>query len=61
MKYKSNFAKFVYSLIKELYYCDITDFSRMPPEREAYKMNKNKSELFTVLFKFAQTFLVLSF
>ena len=32
-----NFVKFVYSSIRQLYCCDITDISTVPPERAAYK------------------------
>ena len=32
-----NFVKFVYSSIRQLYCCDITDISTVPPERVAYK------------------------
>ena len=32
-----NFVQFVYSSIRQLYCCDITDISTVPPERAAYK------------------------
>ena len=31
-----NFVKFMYSSIRQLYCCDITDTSTVPPERAAY-------------------------
>ena len=31
-----NFVKYVYSSIRQLYCCDITDISTVPPERAAY-------------------------
>ena len=40
-KYRSrgeiHFVKFVYSSIRQLYCCDITDISKVQPERAAYK------------------------
>ena len=32
-----NFVKFVYSSIRQLNWCDITDISTVQPERVAYK------------------------
>ena len=54
--------KFVYSSIRQLYCCDITDIRRVPPERETciHKLNETfeKSYLLIGLSKFAQTFAV---
>ena len=37
-----NFMKFVYSSIRQLYYCDLIDITTVPPERAAYKkFNQN--------------------
>ena len=54
------FDKFVYSSIRQLYCCDITDCSRVPPETATYKnliktLKKIKSWL-KLLYKFAPTF-----
>ena len=37
VKISWNFVKFVYSSIRQLYCCDITDIIPVPPERAAYK------------------------
>ena len=39
----TNFVKFVYSSIRQLYCCDITYISTMPPERAAYNKLTNKN------------------
>ena len=51
----------MYSSIRQLYCCDITDIKRVPPERATYtKLMKplKKSYLLIGLSKFAQTFAV---
>ena len=37
LKKVKNLVKFVYSSIRQLYCCDITDISTVAPERAAYK------------------------
>ena len=43
----------MYSSIRELYFCDIRDFSRVPPE---FNQNFEKSKHLIGLSKIAQTF-----
>ena len=57
----NHLVTFVYSIIRQLYCCDITYISTVPPERAAYKKinhNFEKSQLLIELSKFAQTFAV---
>ena len=60
---RENFVKFVYSSIRQLYYCDITDISTVPPERAAYKKStrtlKKKKNLDWIAQTFAFRFLKL--
>ena len=55
-------SKYVYSSIRQLYCCDITDIRRVPPERATYrklmKPLKNPIYLLIGLSKFAHTFAV---
>ena len=40
-----NFVKFVYSSIRQLYCCDITDISTVPPEGGIQEINQNFEKL----------------
>ena len=54
---KLNFVKFIHISIRDLHCYDITDFSKMPPERATYKkLIKTKSQLLIGSSKYGHTF-----